>query len=215
MSETPSIPPDILVDRMEQGEKYGWKTDEPSKEIVDAFEQGFIKPGDHVLDVGCGYGGNANWLAEKGCTVTAININGQELKHAEAKAKDRGVTVTYIRADAAILPVKDNSFDVVLDMGCTHMLTRENQERAAQEFGRVAKDDAHFLYFGFNKEHSKAASKPDNPQFRDLPEVEQQFSQDFEILEHEVTEWSDNETTYKGILATMKRKPRQPEGTPG
>ncbi|HPK54085.1 MAG TPA: class I SAM-dependent methyltransferase, partial [Smithellaceae bacterium] len=35
-----------------------------------------LHPGDHVLDIGCGWGGLAKYMAqERGCTVTAVNIS--------------------------------------------------------------------------------------------------------------------------------------------
>lgn len=199
----------------EPGKIYGWKKDYPSEEVVNAFESGIIKPSDHVLDVGCGYGGNANWLAGKGCSMTAVNISTQELSHARAMAKKKGVNVDYIEADAAKpLPLKDNAFEFLLDMGCTHMLTKQGQETAAKEFARVLKDGACLLFYGFSKEHPKAKEQiargePTDPQFRDLHDIEEQFGHDFTIIEHQDSGWTDEQgNQFIGILTTMKRKPR-------
>jgi SAM-dependent methyltransferase len=50
-----------------------------------------ITDADEVLDVGCGFGGSAIWLAKTiGCRVTGIDINPREIEFAKAQArKDR------------------------------------------------------------------------------------------------------------------------------
>lgn len=67
-----------------------------------------------VLDVGAGEGGDAIWLAERGWTVTASDVSGRALDRIEQTARDRGLAVEVLRADAnALDPFGGRRFDLV------------------------------------------------------------------------------------------------------
>ena len=75
-----------------------------------------VRPGDHVLDVGCGFGDTAIRLAELvGPTGRVVGVDCCEafLDHARAEVRTRGLTnVCFVRADAeTALPT--NQFDFV------------------------------------------------------------------------------------------------------
>ncbi|WP_435199227.1 FAD-dependent oxidoreductase [Janibacter sp. GS2] len=53
-----------------------------------------------VLDVGAGEGGDAIWLAEQGWQVTASDISALALERIGAAARDRGLAVGLLQADA-------------------------------------------------------------------------------------------------------------------
>jgi SAM-dependent methyltransferase len=66
-----------------------------------------------ALDVGCGEGADALWLAEQGWQVTALDVSRVALDRAAAQAAVRGVEVNWLHAglvEAALLPA---SFDLV------------------------------------------------------------------------------------------------------
>ena len=72
---------------------------------------------DHVLNLGCGVGEDAVWLArERGCSVTGVNIHDRQLELARAYAASEGVEdqVTVRNDDFHRLEtVEDDSVDVV------------------------------------------------------------------------------------------------------
>ncbi|MFJ8660431.1 class I SAM-dependent methyltransferase [Streptomyces sp. NPDC093795] len=71
-----------------------------------------LTPG-RVLDVGCGEGADAVWLARGGWDVTALEVSGVALDRAAGHARDAGVDVRWVHAtltDAALPPA---SFDLV------------------------------------------------------------------------------------------------------
>ncbi len=75
-----------------------------------------VRPGDHVLDAGCGVGGTSCWLAQqRGATVVGITLVPDQVKRARAIAERRGVgaQATFEVADYSCIPYPDASFDVV------------------------------------------------------------------------------------------------------
>ena len=71
-----------------------------------------LAPG-RVLDVGCGEGADAIWLARGGWDVTALEVSGVALERAAAHARDAGVSVRWIHAGLAEAALAPRSFDLV------------------------------------------------------------------------------------------------------
>lgn len=76
-----------------------------------------VRPGEHVLDVGCGTGATALALARAvGPTgrVTAVDVSGALLEAAAGRAAQAGLgNVTFLEADAGSHPFAPDGFDVV------------------------------------------------------------------------------------------------------
>lgn len=73
-----------------------------------------IKPGLHLLDIGCGLGGASRYFAhERGCRVTGIDLTEEYVRVAEGLAKRVGLEnqVSYRRGSALALPFASRSFD--------------------------------------------------------------------------------------------------------
>jgi SAM-dependent methyltransferase len=71
-----------------------------------------LTPG-RVLDVGCGEGADAVWLAREGWDVTALEVSGVALQRAAGHARDAGVTVRWVHAGLAEAGLPPASFDLV------------------------------------------------------------------------------------------------------
>ena len=73
-----------------------------------------LPPG-RALDVGCGEGADALWLAERGWTVTATDISRVALDRAAEAAASSGVgdRVRWLHADIAVTPPPAGEFDLV------------------------------------------------------------------------------------------------------
>ncbi len=66
-----------------------------------------------ALDVGCGEGADAIWLARSGWTVTAIDISDVAVSRARGAAELAGVAVEWICGDALQISFPVGSFDLV------------------------------------------------------------------------------------------------------
>lgn len=100
----------------------------------------FVRPGETVLDAGCGEAVLSWYLAERGAKVTAMDISKPNLENARAFLEKKGVLdrVTLVQGDAERLPFPDASFDWVVS---SHVLEHlPDFDRGARELRRVAKN---------------------------------------------------------------------------
>jgi ubiquinone/menaquinone biosynthesis C-methylase UbiE len=98
-----------------------------------ALEQ--IRPGDRVLDVGCGTGTLAVAAARSGAQVIGIDRSPQMLALARQKAASEGVSVDWRQGDAAFPPIGSERFDVVT---ATLVLSELSRDLAAVTLRRLA-----------------------------------------------------------------------------
>ncbi|MDJ0663522.1 MAG: class I SAM-dependent methyltransferase [Acidimicrobiia bacterium] len=67
-----------------------------------------------ILDLGCGQGRNAIWLAGRGHEVTAIDVSDLAIAQAEELAEAAGVDIEFVVADVAAWEPARADFDLVL-----------------------------------------------------------------------------------------------------
>ena len=72
-----------------------------------------IGPGQRVLDVAAGSGNVAIRAAEAGAEVVASDLTPESLAAGEREARERGVALQWVVADAQALPFADEEFDIV------------------------------------------------------------------------------------------------------
>jgi len=196
----------IFNTTLKEKENAQWADEEPTSLATNLVAQGLVRKGTRVLDLGCGFGRNSNWLASKGAFVDAINVNEEELNEAKRRATVQGVKVNYVKASAGALPFPDSSFDIILDAGCTHMCEKEIQEKSVLEAYRVLKPRGYLQFFGFSKEHPSYKKNPKSSQFRDVEDIRRQYGKYFEIGKPKRVEWKHNGKKHIGLEILMKRK---------
>ncbi|MCM6762814.1 class I SAM-dependent methyltransferase [Rathayibacter sp. ZW T2_19] len=82
----------------------------PNASLVDLVHA--LPPG-RALDLGCGEGGDALWLAEQGWSVTGLDLSETALGRARAEAERRGLVVDLRQADLGAEWPVDGLFDLV------------------------------------------------------------------------------------------------------
>lgn len=97
------------------------------------------RPGERVLDLGCGTGTLALALkrAAPGASVSGVDGDEAMLTQGRAKAGAEGLDVALGQALAQELPFTDGAFDVVVSSLFFHHLERAGKEQAAAEMVRV------------------------------------------------------------------------------
>jgi SAM-dependent methyltransferase len=96
-----------------------WETGQPSLELARVIAEEKIKPC-RVIDIGCGSGINAVWLAQQGFDVTGVDITPLAIEKARARAAAAGVTVRFELDDVLDLREKYEPFPFFFDRGCYH-----------------------------------------------------------------------------------------------
>lgn len=71
-----------------------------------------LTPG-RVLDVGCGEGADAVWLASHGWHVTGLDVSRVALERARQAAVDAGVAVQWVCAELLDAPLPTDGYDLV------------------------------------------------------------------------------------------------------
>lgn len=131
-------------DRIYREQKPPWDSDEPSRHLVDLIDRGILKPC-RALDICCGKGTEAVYLAENGFMVSGIDISTEAIKLAREKAKSVNVDVDFRVGDVLQMPFKDDIFEFVNDKGCFHVFDPEDRKRFAIEVSRVIREGGRYL----------------------------------------------------------------------
>ena len=99
-----------------------WDTGEPSSELQRVIAEEHIRPC-RVIEMGCGSGTNAVWLAQQGFEVTAVDLSSLAITRAREHAASEGAKVDFLCADVLNLP-DVGTYDFVFDRGCYHVVRR-------------------------------------------------------------------------------------------
>lgn len=112
-----------------------WESDEPDPALVAMVESGEVAPG-RALDIGCGTGVHALWLASRGFDVLGVDLAPLAIEQARARQGDatgcRFEVLDFLE-DELPAPV-----DFVFDRGCFHVFDDAAvRERFAARVARV------------------------------------------------------------------------------
>jgi ubiquinone/menaquinone biosynthesis C-methylase UbiE len=110
-----------------------------------------LKPGESVLDVGCGTGTLAIAAKRRAGTgkVSGIDASPEMIARAGKKTKKAGLDIAFRNASIDALPFQDAEFDVVLSTLMLHHLPRKLREQGAREMRRVLKPAGRVLVVDF------------------------------------------------------------------
>jgi ubiquinone/menaquinone biosynthesis C-methylase UbiE len=107
-----------------------------------------------VLELGSGTGCVAIPLAEAGAEVTAVELSSDHLQQLQRYAKQRGVEIEGVEADARALPMASDSFDVVVVASLVHLVP--GTDRLLLEAERVCRPKGRLVIAGPWHRHPKS-----------------------------------------------------------
>jgi SAM-dependent methyltransferase len=123
-----------------------WDTGVTPPEIVALADR--LSPG-RTLDLGCGTGTNALYLAERGWEVTGVDFVRAAIRRAREKASTAKLPVEFHVADVTHLDFLHDPYDLAIDIGCLHSLSTRQQHEYAATLARLTCPDALFVLYAF------------------------------------------------------------------
>ncbi|WP_449349827.1 class I SAM-dependent methyltransferase [Streptomyces shaanxiensis] len=121
----------------------------PADDMFTAAERNFllnkIRPGQRVLDMGCGTGRFTVPMAELGADVTGLDLSRAMLDMARDKLSAQGLEADLREGDMAALPFPDESFDVVTSMLALMHIPLQDRPAVFAEVRRVLRPGGRML----------------------------------------------------------------------
>jgi SAM-dependent methyltransferase len=111
-----------------------WDIGRPQRTFVAMIADRVTGP---VLDVGCGTGEHALFLAARGLRVTGIDFVPEAIRRARAKAAARGLSVEFLVKDATALGGWGEHFASAIDWGLFHCFSDDDRPRYVGGLARV------------------------------------------------------------------------------
>src|SRR5947209_7614911 len=143
-------------ERYEKGDT-PWETGQPSSELQRVLAEVTIRPC-RALELGCGTGASAGWLARQGFDVTALDLSTLAIERARPRADEAGVHVGFVVADVLNPPAElAGPFDFFFDRGCYHVVRRENVAAYRETLRRLTRPGTLGLVLGG---HARAPHEP-------------------------------------------------------
>ena len=128
-----------------------WNIEEPPKALVELLEGGKVRPC-KALDLGCGTGNYAIYLASKGFEVTGVDLSPTAIRIAQENARKKGVRCHFIAADLLgdLKEVKE-TFDFAYDWELLHHLFPEQRKRYVENVYRKLNSQGRYLSLCFSE----------------------------------------------------------------
>lgn len=152
----------------------------PRTELVQLVEQGRIRPC-RAIDLGCGTGANATFLAGHGFDVTAVDFAPSAIAKARARAQAAGATVAFIVDDLTRLQNVRGPFDLLVDYGVLDDLGDRDRGLYVENVVPLCAPGARFLLWAFVWEPRWWERLTPGGMALHPSEVEHRFSVKFEI----------------------------------
>ena len=154
-----------------------WDIGRPQPSFVELVQAGELNKG-RVLDVGCGTGENALYLADRGFSVVGVDLSSRAIDAAKTKGSERKLKVDFRLANALSLDFKNAYFDNAIDSGLFHTFNDNDRVVFAREIARVLKIDGRYFMLCFS---DKEPTNWGGPRRVTREEIEATFSPLFNI----------------------------------
>ncbi|MFV2031269.1 MAG: class I SAM-dependent methyltransferase [Gammaproteobacteria bacterium] len=112
-------------------------------ELLDCLE---LKPGQHVLDLGCGAGGISEYISDRtGVKVTGMDNSAPAIATADARTENKRTRLNFLQADMNALAFPANSFDAAISLDTLYWVADLSQ--SISSIVRSIKPGGHFGIF--------------------------------------------------------------------
>ena len=192
-----------------------WNIESPPDSIRTLVDSGWVSPCDAV-DLGCGAGNYAIWLASKGFRMTGLDLSPNAIDLAIALAAQKGVECRFVARDmTGAVEELDNAFDFAYDWEVLHHVFPDNREQYVMNVHRMLR--AGGKYFSLCFSENDPPSFGGNGKYRKTPlgttlyfssesELRELFEPRFYIERLRTIEVAGKKTPHMVVEALMSKK---------
>lgn len=163
-----------------------------------------------VLDVGCGEGRNAVYLAELGHVVDAFDLSEAGIVKARTIAEARGLSIRFEVGDIATYRI-EKEYDVIVSTGVLHLPEKVDRDAFMEQMRQCTKPGGYHFIGVFT---NRLPATPDNASFTkslfDVGELPSLYA-DWEIIDHGEGTFQDehpggihHEHAYERVIARKR-----------
>jgi cyclopropane fatty-acyl-phospholipid synthase-like methyltransferase len=120
----------------------------PDENLAEYLNNGLAP--NRVLELGCGPGRNAIYMAKKGCKVDALDISENAIDWARERANEEGVSINFHCINLFDFEFEPHSYDFVYDCGLLHHLAPHRRLTYIEVIKKALKKDGHLGIVCFN-----------------------------------------------------------------
>ena len=209
-----------LKDKMEQiygndpPNKIPWNIKQPPRQLVELVESGKVAPC-RAVDLGCGTGNYAIWLAKKGFQITGIDFSERAGDLARKQAEQEAVECIFRVGDLTDKDLTlDTEYEFAYDWEVLHHVFPDDRYIYIRNVVRLLQKDARYLSVCFSEEdpdfggEGKYRKTPMETTlyFSSEKEIEQILDAHFEIMELTTTEIAGKYGSHIAIIAFAVKK---------
>ena len=122
-----------------------WELARPDSNLIDVVKKENIKPC-KALEIGCGTGSNAIWLAQNGFDVTGFDFSPLAIEKAKEKSREKGVEILFFVKDFLKHEGKSADVEFIFDRGCFHSFeTKDDRNTFAKNASYNLKEQGCWL----------------------------------------------------------------------
>lgn len=153
-----------------------WDAPLPPPEVQETAAQ--LTPG-RALDLGCGYGRTAIYLAARGWQVDGVDFVARALAEAERRAAAAGVSAAFHHSSVTEISYLTPPYDLAIDVGCGHNLDAAGWRAYHARLHRLLRPGALFMLY--SRVEGEDAAADDGPAALDEPAVLALFANGFQL----------------------------------
>lgn len=191
-----------------------WNIEEPPKALVELVESGKVKPC-KTIDLGCGTGNYAIYLANIGFDVTGIDISPTAIKIAKENATKRAAKCNFLVADVlGDLDEVNETFDFAYDWELLHHIFPGKRKKYVENVYKIVNPSGRYLSVCFSEKDPQFGG---SGKYRETPlgtilyfscenELRDLFDPYFDIKELRTIEISGKFSAHIANYAFMEKK---------
>jgi methyl halide transferase len=181
-----------------------WETGRPSSELRRVLAEYRVRPC-RAVELGCGTGSSAVWLARRGFAVTAVDLSPLAIRRARRRARAAGVWVDFRVGDVTDPAALSGPFDFFFDRGCYHAVRLADGPGYLRAVERVTRPGARGLVLLGNADEPEDAV---GPPVVEAWQVRAEWGRGFDILHLRPFRFDarrDGEKRYLGWSCWLRR----------